>query len=202
MLLCMERSFSREHSDDNRRQAYKANRLVDEGLISADQASQMPEEEFDRTVQGLFDSRFTQDYNRPAVMGRREGGHDVEDIVVQELQHLGLFEVEHGSAELDQGRNKADIILHVAGFAKPVYIQLTLATGERAQRKFAKLPETTIPVIAERFPSNEEIQRHPERLMRVIKSILEQILAGLRRIPEYQPAFNLLWDRYAQAQAA
>ncbi len=198
----MERGFSREQIDDDRRQAHKMDKLVNESLVTAQEASQMSEGEFDQTVHTLFDTRYTQDYHHPDIMTRREGGHDVEDIVVRELQHLGLFAVEHGSQELDQGTPKADIVLHISGFPPPVYVQLTLATGERARQKFAKLPATTIPVVAERFPSNEEIQRHPERLIRAIKSILAQIFESLRRTPEYRPAFNLLWDRYAQAEAA
>lgn len=191
--------FSREQLDSDRRQAHKVNRLVDEGLLSAEQVSQMSEEEFNMTVCKMFDARFQQDYWHPQKMGKREFGHHVEDRVIVELERLGLFHVEHSSDEQDQGTIKADIVITLDGFRQPIFVQLTLLTGEAARKKFAKLPEATIPVVAEAFPSDDEIRRYPERLTRAMKSILAQIFAGLRQTPEYRPAFDALWQRYARA---
>lgn len=178
------------------------NKLVDEEWVSAEDAGAMSKEEFDTAVHKIFNTYYSQNFYHPQEISDRTEGQFAEDLVIEELNKLNIFTAEHTAPEEDHAGHKADIILHIPGYQEPVYLQLTLLTDKKVQKKFAKLPEDTIPVVAERVPDEGRRREHPEELAQMVRGVLRQIFDGLRQKPKYRPAFYALWERFEHAQAA
>lgn len=186
-------------STDDVRLARKVNKLVDEKLISPEQASEATGTEIDRMVDELFTPRFHQNYYKPEQIEPLKPGQSAELVVVELLKSLPGVHVEHASDELDQGIQKADIVLRFDGNDTPIYVQITALSDERLMNtKRAKLPQNTILVklSSEVYTQTAGIVRAGLDIGRRVRhEVMTQVLLGLKQTPAYQGVFGTLQER-------
>lgn len=186
-------------SPNDVRLARKVNKLVDEKLITSEQASEATGSEIDHMVDELFTPRFHQNYYKPEQIEPLKPGQSAELVVVELLKSLPGVQVEHATDEIDQGMQKADIVLHFDGSDTPIYVQITALSDERLMdTKRAKLPPNTILV---KLSSDVYIQTAGivkaglDIGRRVRHEVMAQVLLGLKQTPAYQGVFSTLQER-------
>lgn len=190
-------------SDDDLRLAHKVNRLVDEGKVTPEEASDAEAAELERMVTELFDPAYTQNYFRPAEMQEKDEGQQAEDVLVDilndpKLYREPIFRVRHGTQEEDQ-REKIDLFLEVEGEAEPIPIQVTSQREANAlYRKAAQLSKQTLLVI---LPPAERIldayRRHnPRDLQSIAQHFVREVLGALARNWEWRETYAHIVARF------
>ncbi len=189
--------------DEAKREAYKMNKLVSEGIVSSKQASEMSADTFDETIEQEFDRRFWQRYHQPNRIEPKSEGQRAEDVIIDVLNESQIgFRVEHAPAALDQGSQQVDLQLWVDGSEHPINVQLTFRLGVEAEQKRAKLNERTIFI---QLPDQLHVamRKNDSRTLHAIaQGVLRQILAEMAARPYYKLELGLLKKRYLGQQAA
>lgn len=194
--------------DEDRRQAYKMNHLIQKRKVDTFEASGMSRTEFDETLKKDFDRDYHQNYFRPPDMKPKEAGNRAEGwwLELFERAHhdvaptspLNRVHFRPGSAYQDQGPRKADHVLTIDGVPFNIDIQTTTQSDPELQaKKFAALPETTIPVV---LPEGLDLVLHEKNLSRdrgIIRSVLQQIATELKRRRLYPDAWQPLDEAVA-----
>ncbi len=188
-------------TDAELREAHKLNHLVNEGEILASEVSEADTAEVDRMVEELFDENYSQNIYHPEVMHEKSPGQRVEDSIVDILnESQGIFRAEHASDEMDQGKEKADILLRVEGEEEPILVQLTTNTNARSvQQKLERLPSHTIFV---ELPETRKIsslieEGNPLHLRGIAKSVIQKVLHTMQVQTEYQGQYHRIAQRLA-----
>ena len=186
---------------DDIRLAHKVNKLVDEGLITSEQASSAEGDEIERLVDELFTPRLHQDYNRPEHIEPLAPGQKAEYIVINLLKDLPGVRVEHTTEADDHGPRKADLVMWFDGDPTPIYVQLTAQSNEqKVQEKLAKSPLDTIGV---ELPGNifgeltGMVKAGADIGRRVRHEVMVQVVKGLQFRPTYRHVFGSLQARMA-----
>lgn len=195
-------SPERSPSDDELRQAYKIDHLVDEGEISATEASEASAAEIDRMVEQLFDRQFTQNFFRPWETRDKSMGQKAEDILVELLNKLPWLHVRHATDREDH-LQKIDLAVTVEGDDHEIPVQLaTFTDRERLLAKRKKTPREVLLVAVPMADIFLAYERHDEqRMVEVFKAFIRQLLEGIRSLPDYLPVFDHLKQQLAEIPA-
>lgn len=189
-------------SADDVRLANKVNKLVDEKLITPEQASEATGSEIDRMVDELFMPRFSQNYYRPEHIEPLKPGQKAEHVVINLLKELPGMRVEHTTDADDHGLKKADLVLWFDGDPTPVYVQLTAQSNDQKVR--AKLEKSPLDTIVVELPGNifRELtgmdKAGADIGRRVRHEVMVQVIKGLQFRPTYQHTLGTLQARMSR----
>lgn len=192
-----------EASDDERRQAYKINKLVDEEIITAEQASAASAEEIEETINALFSKDFSQNYNKPWEFHEKTMGQRAEDVLVELVNRFPFFRIRHETEQKDH-EHKVDLVLQISGNDREIPIQLAAYNEqEKLEAKREKVPNNVVLVglpMADIFLAYQE--HDEQRLRMVVKDFTRQVLQGVKRLPKYVPVYESLLSQVGKRQAA
>ncbi len=188
--------------EEARRQAYRMNRLVDEGVVSSSEASAVRPVVFDTILEDKFDKDHWQSVFRAEKVDHLRHGQKMERKAVCMLEealpalHIGA-RIRRATVQEDEGRMQ-DAHLLVDGLDEEFHVQITTKTGIDAEKKAVKLaarhPETTLMII----PSSEA-QLTPGTLVGMLFNSLRHNHDGLRA---YGVLIERMKTRYPKQAAA